>query len=175
MGMSRAELEKIMESIRTGIENAKTIKELNDFLDKMHPSDCHAAIRDMFTIATNRMITTCKQSSDNDDIVEYQRYQDIKMKAKQSFDHDRTNATMLDVDKAVSHSYGITLRMIRATNDMTDSRFNKVCQAINKIEEHLGLDVTNWSGEDEVNDTTGNDVSGVEENTTGTGDTSTEE
>lgn len=175
MGISRNEIEEIMKSIKVGIEGAKTTKELNDFLDKMHPSDCHAAIRDMFTIATNRMITASKQSDDNDEMYQYQRFQDIKMKAKQSFEHDRTNATMLDVDKAVSKSYGITLRMLRATNDMTDSRFNKVCQAINKIEEHLGLDVTNWSGEDEVNDTTGNDVSGVEENTTGTGDTSTEE
>jgi hypothetical protein len=172
--MSNINVEEIMKQIKEGIQGAKTTKELNDVLDKIHPSDAYVAIRDMFIIATNRMINASKNSADTNEIAEYQRFQDIKLAARRSWDHDHTNATMLDVDKAVSKSYGITLRMIKATNDIADERFGRVFGAINKIEKHLGLEVTNFK-EVANNDTTKpSDVQGIEENTAGTGDSGTE-
>jgi hypothetical protein len=162
---------EIWKEIMVKIRGAQSLKDINDVLDQIHPSDAHVVIRDMFGIATNRTITICKNSKDKLEVAEYQRFQDIKIKAKQSWDHDHTNATMLDVDMAVSKSYGITLRMIKVTNNIADSRFDKLTKAINRIEEHLGLEVTNFKEEDNNDSAKPNDVQGVKENINGAGDT----
>ena len=124
-------------------------KEATKFLSTLHPSDAYAIIRDRVNPAHNRRIGMCK----HEDVAAYQEFQDLKQKCKILFDHDRAPATNLDVDKAVSKAYGIAMRTIRANMDMEQVRFDKLTAAINKIEEHLGLDVTDF-GEGEGNDTT---------------------
>jgi hypothetical protein len=165
---------QIWNEIKGKIMGTTTLKEINDLLDNMHPSDVHVVIRDMFTIGINRMITVCKNSKDKLEIAEYQRFQAIKIEAKQSWDHDHTNATMLDVDKAVSKSYGITLRMIKEIMNQDDKKFNKLTSAIHRIEDNLGLERTNFEEDDNNDSTKSDDVQGVEENIDRTGDIGTE-
>ena len=152
-----------------GIENpVEYTKELKKFFDSMHPSDAYVIIRDTIVPAKNKRIQACKK----EDMCTYQEFQAVVQECKKSFDHDRSLATNLDVDKAVSKAYGIMARMLRANMDMEKVRFDKLTEAINKIEGHLGLDVTDF-GEGDKNDTTEHeDAQRIEEVTPGTGEAS---
>lgn len=135
------------------------VKTLVKKLGSMHPSDAYIVIRDVVNPKNNNIFSKCKLVS----IETYQEFQDLQMKCKKSYEHDRTTATNYDVDSAVSKAYGIILRMIRQTMDDNSNKFNKVAEAINKIEEHLGIGVTNF-GEEVENDTAEcNDEQGCKE------------
>lgn len=141
-------------------------KKLTGFLSRMHPSDAYTIIRDEIVPKKNTRISSCK----SEDMEAYQMFQDLQMNCKASFDHDRALATNLDVDKAVSKAYGIAMRTLRANMDLEQERFDKITSAINRIEEHLGLDVTDFR-EGVNNDSTNNeDAQRVEEATAGTGE-----
>lgn len=136
------------------------------FLGTMHPSDAYAIIRDIVVPKKNKRISECKAQN----IEMYQVFQNLMMECKASYDHDRSTATNLDVDKAVSKAYGIAMRTLRANMDMEKDRFDKVTKAINRIEERLGLDVTDF-GEGDDNDTTEyENAQGVKETAGGTGE-----
>ena len=133
-----------------GIEDpVEYTKGMTTFLSQLHPSDAYTIIRDKIAPKKSPKIQKCKVAN----VQVYQEFQDLERKCKESHDHDNRMATNLDVDKAVSKSYGITTRMIRAVMDMEKARFDKVTKTINRIEEHLGLDVTDFR-EGEENDTT---------------------
>ena len=138
------------------------------FLNTLHPSDAYAIIRDTVIPAKNKKISACR----HENVEIYQAFQDLRQRCKASFDHDRSWATNLDVDKAVSKAYGIAMRTLRANMDMEKVRFDKLTSAINRIEEHLGLDVTDFR-EDEANDTTESEnAQTIERITEGTGEIS---
>ena len=164
---------KIMKHINDNIARISNIDnpavyvdELTKFLSTLHPSDAYVIIRDTIVPAKNGKIKSCKSV----DMYKYQVFQDLMQRCKQSFDHDRAFATNLDVDKAVSKAYGIAMRTLRANMDMEQARFDKLTQAINRIEERLGLDVTDFK-EGESNDTTEyENASNIEGSTAETGE-----
>lgn len=154
-----AEIDKIEDSV-------VYTNKVTTFLDTLHPSDAYAIIRDKVIPAKNKRIQMCR----HENLETYQTFQDLKQRCKASFDHDRSWATNLDVDKAVSKAYGIAMRTLRANMDMEKVRFDKITSAINRIEEHLGLDVTDFR-EDEANDTAEHEnAQGIKETVTGTGE-----
>lgn len=140
------------------------IKEFLDTLDQTHASKVYEIIRDNITPRHIRMI---KEASDSTNCY-YQTFQDIKLKAKQSWDHDHKVATMADVDRACTNLYGLVLRIIKSLSDGTIRELGAVHLAINKIEEKLGIEITDWNAQptDETNDGGNdnvNDVQGVQE------------
>lgn len=106
----------IDELINNSITNCTTLKELNDFLDTMHPSDRYLIIKDRLKDKFT-MINGAKYSKNKADKEEYERYQEIKQGAKASYDHDNKYAKMIDVDKACTKVYGLLLTMIREQNN----------------------------------------------------------
>lgn len=143
------------------------VKEKVKFLRTMHPSDAYQIVKDMVP-GKDGKVFVCKKR----DVKTYQEFQDLLETCKQSYKHDNDFATNLDVDRAVSKAYGMTLRMIRVITDTEQNRFDKITSAINRIEERLGLDVTDF-GEGERNDSTElEDAQRIEEVADGTGATS---
>lgn len=142
------------------------VKEKVNFLRTMHPSDAYQIVKDMVP-GKDGKVFVCKKR----DVKTYQEFQDLLETCKQSYKHDNDFATNLDVDRAVSKAYGMTLRMIRVITDTEQNRFDKITSAINRIEERLGLDVTDF-GEGERNDSTElEDAQRIEEVADGTGAT----
>lgn len=160
------EINKKLEEIDKIEDPIEYTRGLVGFLSRLHPSDAHVIIKDTIVPKKNARIQKCKIES----IGDYQYFQSVAMDCKASFDHDRALATNLDVDKAVSKAYGIAMRTLRANMDMEQERFDKITSAINRIEEHLGLDVTDFR-EGKNNDSTDNEnAQGVEKTTDGTGE-----
>ena len=131
---------------------------LND-IDQMAASKAYLVIRD--SITQKHIIAIKNSGKDN-----YQKFQDIKIRAKQSWDHDHKHATMADVDRACLNVYTLVLKVMKVHTDATAKELNQMRSAINRIEEQVGLEKTNWDSTD--NDNGGNndvgDVQGVEEN-----------
>lgn len=168
--MNEAELRQALEneySKVSSIENpVEYTKELTKFLSKLHPSDAHVIIRDNVAPKKNKKLHECRFAK----VEAYQEFQDLERRCKESFDHDRAVATNLDVDKAVSKAYGISMRALRAVMDMEKDRFDKVTQAINRIEERLGLDVTDFREGDNNDSTKHEDAQNVEGTTAEAGE-----
>lgn len=149
-GKVNATPNEVQESIAEEIKGFTDLKSLNDFLVQLHPSSAYTVIRDIVLPKTNIII---KKASMEEDKSEYQRFQDIKKQAKSVFEYERKTATIFEVNQistsVAQKFYGITVRMI----SLTDDELGRVEQALNRIEEHLGLGVTNFKEENE-NDTT---------------------
>lgn len=131
-----------------------------DALDEMAASKAYLFIRDEMT---NQHIKMIKDSGKEN----YQKFQDIKQRAKQSWDYDHKTATMEDVNRACMNVYTLVLRLMNAQNGNFTEEFNKIQSAINRIEEKVGLEPTVWEEEIEIdNGGTNNvdNVQGVEEN-----------
>ena len=134
---------------------------LND-IDQMAASKAYLVIRDH--IAQKHIKAIKDSGKDN-----YQKFQDIKLRAKQSWDYDHKTATMMDVNRACMNLYTIILKLMRAQNDDYAEGFTKIQTAINRIEEKIGLEPTVWQAEiptenstDGGNEDAGN-VQGVQE------------
>lgn len=142
--------EQVQEAINETVTSAATLKDINNFLVKMHASDAYKVIRDVVQPKTNMIIRRAKEN----DKEEYQRFQGIQQEAKNIFDYERKTATMFDVQQIASgisqQFYGITVKMISALDD----ELGKVEKALNTIEEHIGLSVTQFDKEEISNDTT---------------------
>lgn len=154
-------LEDINDSIRAEINKFETLKELNDFIVGFAPSDAYRIIRDIVCPKTNKLIIEGRLSKKE----EYQRFQDIQSESKRIFEYEQKSATMYDVQNIsgsiAKQYYSITLRMI----SLLDDELGKIEQAINKIEEAIGISVTDFNKE-EHNDTTESiNEQGIEENT----------
>lgn len=131
-------------------------------LDNMAASKAYLVIRDEMT---SQHIKAIKDSGKDN----YQLFQDIKARAKQSWDHDHKMAMMMDVDRACLNVYTLLLRIFKAHNDSYVEELNQIRTAINRIEEKVGLELTSWEEPKPDNSTDGgnndaNDVQGVQEN-----------
>jgi hypothetical protein len=84
------------------------------------------------------------------------RFGEINQIAKQTWDHDHRQATILDIDKACTHVYRITLEMLKQINNTQMATI----EAINRIEAHLGMEITKF-----VPDEPEQQVISTEENT----------
>lgn len=131
-------------------------------LDSMAASKAYLVIRDEMT---NQHVKIIKESGKDN----YQLFQDIKARAKQSWDHDHKMAMMMDVDRACRNVYTLILRIFKAHNDLYTEELNQIRTAINRIEEKVGLEPTVWDESKDENSTDGgnenvSDVQGVEEN-----------
>ena len=130
-------------------------------LDQMAASKAYLVIRDEMT---NQHIKAIKESGKDN----YQLFQDIKIRAKQSWDHDHKMAMMMDVDRACSNVYTLLLRIFKVHNDTYVEELNQIRTAINRIEEKVGLELTSWEEPKADNSTDGGnnnagDVQGVQE------------
>lgn len=132
---------------------------LND-IDQIAASKAYIIIRDNINYQHVKKI---RESGEEN----YQKFQDIKQRAKQSWDYDHRQALMEDVNRGCMNVYTLILKIMRAQNDDFAEEFNKLQKAINRIEEKIGLDITVWqTGEistDGGNNDAG-DVQGVQEN-----------
>lgn len=131
---------------------------LND-IDQIAASKAYIIIRDNINYQHVKKI---RESGEEN----YQKFQDIKQRAKQSWDYDHRQALMEDVNRGCMNVYTLILKIMRAQNDDFAEEFNKLQKAINRIEEKIGLDITVWqTGEistDGGNNDAG-DVQGVQE------------
>lgn len=145
------------DSITSHINNGDIDKFLK-ILDQMAASKAYLVIRDEMT---NQHVKAIHNSGRDN----YQLFQDIKLRAKQSWDHDHKMAMMKDVDRACMNVYTILLRIFKVHNDSHTEELNQIRTAINRIEEKVGLEPTSWEEDstDGGNDNVG-DVQGVEEN-----------
>ena len=131
-------------------------------LDQMAASKAYLVIRDE---VTQKHVKAIKESGKEN----YQLFQDIKTRAKQSWDHDHKMAMMADVDRACRNVYTLLLRIFKAHNDTYVEELSEIRTAINRIEEKVGLEPTVWdkpkvdNATDGGNNTDGN-VQGVQEN-----------
>lgn len=143
--------EEVDAALKDTIHSFKTIKEINDFITKFSPDDCYVVIRDHVQPKSNMVIRRSKEQ----EAEEYQRFQDIQREAKETFDAMNKMAQIRDVHgiagMIAQRYYGISLRMISKVDD----GLGKVETAINRIEEHIGLDVTVFNEEVKVDDTAG--------------------
>lgn len=130
-------------------------------LDQMAASKAYLVIRDE---VTQKHIKAIKESGKEN----YQLFQDIKTRAKQSWDHDHKMAMMADVDRACMNVYTLLLRIFKVHNDTYVGELNEIRTAINRIEEKVGLEPTVWDKPNTDNATDGGNnngnVQGVQEN-----------
>lgn len=138
--------EQMREITEKELFDVNNIKDLNDILSRLHGSDAHYAIVNMIKPSTNIIIQSAKKDND----VEYQRFQDIMMSAKETFDYENTvvkrGEMILNINKTiqrVNQMYGVLVKMI----SVLDDEIGEVEMAINRIEQHLGLDVTKFNDE----------------------------
>lgn len=148
-------INKQLEMIESG-----DIKGFLDDIDQMGASKAYIVIRDNINY---QHIKKIKDSGKDN----YQKFQDIKMRAKQSWDYDHRQALMEDVNRGCMNVYTLILRIMRAQNDDFAEELGKIQTAINRIEEKVGLEPTVWKTEEISTDGGNNnagDVQGVEEN-----------
>lgn len=142
--------EQIQAALKESVASCGTLDELNNFLVKLHPSDAYKVIRDYVKPQNNPMIRSAKYEH----IEWYQRLQEIRMEAKRVFEYERQTATIFEVQhittQTVQQYYGIAVRMI----SKIDNELGEVEAAINRIEEHIGMNVTNFEKDGGNNDPT---------------------
>lgn len=133
---------------------------LND-IDQIAASAAYLIIRDHINDHHVKLIKNSTKEN-------YQKFQDIKLRAKQSWDYDHKTATIEEVNRACANVYTILLRLIKVQNSDFMEEFTKIQLTINKIEGKVGLETTTWDKEsDNINDggtDDANNVQGVEEN-----------
>lgn len=161
-GKVNATPEQVQEALNETVRSFASLKDLNDFLVKLHPSDAYKTIRDIVQPKSNLIIKRAK----TEDVEEYQKFQDIQRQAKQVFEYESKTATIFEVNKIAAgiaqRFYGITVRMISEVDD----ELGRVEQALNMIEERLGMTVTKFEKEGMSNDTAEHDnEQGVQETT----------
>lgn len=146
--------EQINKALEETVREFKSLKDLNDFLTQLHPSDAYNVITNIVRPSTN-MIVKREQKNKSDD---YKVFQNITQEAKKMYDYERKNATIFDVQtisagiaqQVCQQMYGIAVRMISKVDD----ELGRVEVALNTIEEHIGLSVTNFEEKGDSNDTT---------------------
>lgn len=142
--------EDITKVVTDVLKSVQTIRELNEELKALTAEDAYVAITDIVHPKSNIVITNAKKN----DTEGYQEFQAIKEQARNAYKEVTRSATIGDA-RAISGSimqqfYGIVVRMISKVDD----ELGRVEQAVNTIEEHLGMSVTNFNEECVANDTT---------------------
>lgn len=143
--------EEVDAALKETVQSFTTIKEINDFITKFSPDDCYMVIRDHIQPKSNMVIRRNKDQ----EVEEYQRFQQIQIESKETFDAMNKMAAIRDVHGIAGmicqKYYGISLRMIGKLDD----ELGKVEAAINRIEEHIGLNATIFNEEVKADDTAG--------------------
>ena len=85
--------EQINKALEETVREFKSLKDLNDFLTQLHPSDAYNVITNIVRPSTN-MIVKREQKNKSDD---YKIFQNITQEAKKMYDYERKNATIFDV------------------------------------------------------------------------------
>ena len=141
-----------------GIDN---LKDLNDFLCTFHASDAYTVIVEYVKPKNNELI----QNASKNDIDEYKRFQDITIQARDVHNYEKRTATMFDVNnisnKVAMKYYNIAVRMICKVDD----ELGRAEEAINIIEDRLGLIRTSFKEELDNDTTESGNVQRVEETT----------
>lgn len=142
--------EQIKQAIDDTVKGFTTIADLNNFLTKLHPSDAYTLIRDVVQPKSNFMIRNQK----DEELEEYQKFQEIQKQAKATFDYERKTATMFEVQQVAAgiaqKYYNIAVRMI----SLLDDELGRVESAVNTIEEKVGLPISKFEvKESDSNDT----------------------
>lgn len=142
--------EDIKKVVTDVLKSVQTIKELNEELKTLTAEDAYVAITDIVHPKSNTVVVNAKRN----DAEGYQEFQAIKEQARSAYKEATRSATVSDV-RAISGAmsrqfYGIIVRMISKVDD----ELGKVEQAVNTIEEHLEMSVTNFNEECVANDTT---------------------
>lgn len=116
------------------VRKAKSLNgdELIEMLDKIHPSDAYLLLRDHIDVHQIKILNL------NDRLKT--RLAGIRKKAKETWDHDHKTATMMDVDKACTQVYKMCLTLVKGINDGQTN----VKDAINNLEDRLGIPQTDW-------------------------------
>ena len=152
-------MEKRIERQVEMIESGNIDGFLND-IDQMPASKAYVVIRDHIKY---QHVNTIKDSGKDN----YQKFQDIKLRAKQSWDYDHKMANMEDVNRACMNVYTLVLNLMKAQNGNFAEELCRIFTAINRIEEKVGLEPTVWDEESSNSNDGGNDygnVQGVKEN-----------
>lgn len=143
--------DEIQNALKETVQSLTTIKEINDFIVKFSPDDAYMIIRDHVQPKSNLIIRRNKDEEHE----EYQKFQQIQRESKETFDYMNSMANKRDVHgisrQIGQEFYGICLRMISKLDD----ELGKVEAAVNRIEEHIGIDVTVFNEEVNANDTAG--------------------
>lgn len=147
-------MEERVQRLLEMLEANKVEEFLND-IDQMAASKAYLVIRDKLS---NKHIKTIRESGTEN----YQKFQDIKLRAKKSWDYDHSVPTMEDVNRACMNLYTIVLRLMNAQNSDNSRELSKIQSAINRIEEKVGLDPTVWEDQDILNDGGNDNVSDVQ-------------
>lgn len=156
--MSEAEQKKLVQMVDNG-----DIDGFLTSLDQVSASKAYLIIRDNMT---NKHIKAIKDSGKDN----YQKFQDIKLRAKESWDHDHKMAMMMDVNRACTNVYTLLLRIFKVHNDTYVEELSQIRTAINRIEEKVGLKPTVWedpkpkTDDDGGNNNDAGNVQGVQEN-----------
>ena len=152
--------EQIKQAIDDTVKGFTTIADLNNFLTKLHPSDAYTLIRDVVQPKSNFMIRKQK----DEELEEYQKFQEIQKQAKATFDYERKTATMFEVQQVAAgiaqKYYNIAVRMI----SLLDDELGRVESAVNTIEEKVGLPISKFEVKESDNNDTAehNDEQGSE-------------
>ncbi len=90
----------------------------------------------------------------DEELEEYQKFQEIQKQAKATFDYERKTATMFEVQQVAAgiaqKYYNIAVRMI----SLLDDELGRVESAVNTIEEKVGLPISKFEvKESDSNDT----------------------
>lgn len=80
----------------------------------------------------------------------YKEFQAIKQECKESWDYDHKTPNMLDLNKGLTNLYGVILRLISAMQNSHTQELDEIRVAINKIEEKIGIEPTDWNGGKEL-------------------------
>lgn len=127
---------------------AKSEEELIKYLEGMNPIEVYIIIRDYIKLPQEKKLRALK---DTDKIL-YQRYQDIKKTSKEYWDYDHKVAEIRDINKACMNVYQALLGAIKHSNNSNDVVFENIMGAINRIEEHIGLEKTIWVDEASISE-----------------------
>lgn len=138
------EQEKVMKQIEEELKTMSSAQQIYDYIQGMHPSDVYMILSKIIQpkitkYGMGKLIYECKSK----DPELYAKFKELQMKATASHNHDTSVPTMLDVDRAVTKAYNITVRLIGELNkeqNKVDDILIKIYQSINKIEEHLGFE-----------------------------------
>ena len=150
--------EDIMNKIKEDIDSFTNIKQINDYLLNMVAVDAYVVINEIIKPKTNLVI----QSAKKNDVESYQYFQNIMLQSKKAYDVANSPARMVDIndvaDKIASRYYSICVRMI----SVIDDELGKIEQAVNTIEERLGIALTDFNEkENDDCDSKGNDEQSI--------------
>lgn len=156
---------EVQEALHETITSFTKLKDMNEFLQRLVAGDAYKVIKDIVKPQSNALITDAKQN----DVEEYQKFQDIQRASKAIYEWENTPSTHRDTQRistqiasdTVQKFYNICVRMISTLDD----ELNEVEKAVNRIEEKIGLDPTNFEKENHDDTAKLNDVQRSEEST----------